>query len=85
MARLRSTGLGKTEIQAHITKLRVDQDLLVMEMQTTKPVRWHVRVGLHPEDRLKLVKFLFKLNFKLLRFVFNWNSNKEKPSQLTDF
>jgi len=85
MVRLRSTGLGKTEVQAHITKLRPEQDLLVLEMQTTKPVRWHIRAGLHPEDRLGLVKFLLKLNFKLLRFVFNWNPNKGKHPEPTEF
>jgi hypothetical protein len=85
MARLRSTGLGKTEVHAHIERLRLDQDLIIMEMATTKPVRWHVRAALQPEDRLQLVKFLFKLNFQLLRFVVNWNPKKGKHPEPTEF
>ncbi len=85
MVRMRSTGLGKTEIEAHITELRADQDLLVLEMQTTKPVRWRIRTGLQPEDRLSLLKHMLKLNFKLLRFLLNWNPNKGKHPEPKDF
>lgn len=85
MVRLRSTGLGKTEIQAQMTKLRADKDLLILEMQTTKPVKWHIRAGLQPEDRLELVKCLLKLNFKLLKFLFNWNPNKGNHPEPADF
>jgi hypothetical protein len=48
-------------------------------------VRWHVRAALQPEDRLQLVKFLFKLNFQLLRFVVNWNPKKGKHPEPTEF
>lgn len=85
MVRMRSTGLGKTEIQAHITALSADQDILVLEMQTTKPVRWRIRTGLQPEDRLGLLKYMLKLNFKLLKFLFNWNPKKGKHPEPTDF
>ncbi len=85
MVRLRSTGLGKTEIQARMTVLKADQDLLIMEMQTEKPVKWRIRAGLQPEDRLGLVKFMFKLNFKLLKFLFNWNPNKGKHPEPAEF
>ncbi len=85
MLRLRSTGLGKTEIQAHMTALRPDGDLRILEMQTTKPVRWHIRTGLQPEDRLALVKAMLKLNFKLLKLLFNWNPKKGKHPELAEF
>lgn len=85
MVRLRSTGLGKTEIQAHMTALRPEGDLLVLEMQTTKPVRWHIRTGLQPEDRLGLLKCMLKLNFKLLKFLVNWNPKKGKHPEPAEF
>ncbi len=85
MARMRSTGLGKTEVFAQITNLRPDQDLLVLELKTVKPVNWHVRAGLQPEDRLQLVKFLLKLNFKLFRFVVNWNPSKGSHPEPAEF
>lgn len=85
MARMRSTGLGKTEVHARITKLRPAQDVIIMEMKTTKPVRWNMCAALQPEDRLTLIKLLFKLNFKLLKFVFNWNPNKGKHPEPAEF
>ena len=85
MVRMKSTGLGKTEIQAHITELKVDQDIIILEMQTTHPVRWRIRAGLQPEDRLGILKYMFKLNFKLLRFLLNWNPNKGNHPEPKDF
>lgn len=85
MARLRSTGLGKTEIQAHVSDIRIDKDLIIMEMQATKPVRWVLRAGLQPEDRLALVKELLKLNVKLLKFLVNWNPKKGEHPEPADF
>lgn len=85
MARLRSTGLGKTEIQANISNIRVDKDLIIMEMQATKPVRWVLRAGLQPEDRLDLLKQMLKLNVQLLKFLFNGNPQKGKHPEPVDF
>lgn len=85
MVRLRSTGLGKTEIQAHMTALRSDGDLLILEMQTDKPVKWHIRTGLQPEDRLGMLKCLLKLNFKLLKFLFNGNPKKGNHPEPAEF
>jgi hypothetical protein len=85
MARMRSTGLGKTEVHARITNLRLDQDLVILEMKATKPVKWHIRAGLQPEDRLSLVKLVLKLNFRLLRFVVNWNPNKGNHPEPAEF
>jgi hypothetical protein len=85
MARMRSTGLGKTELHAQIVGLRPDQDLLILELKTVKPVKWHIRAGLQPEDRLKLLKLMLKLNFKLLKFVVNWNPNKGNHPEPAEF
>ena len=54
--RFRSTGLGKTELQAEPTGLEPYDDLLILHVQTTQPVRWHIRAGLQRKDVFKLVR-----------------------------
>ena len=48
--RLRSTGLGKTELIGELTGLEKVDDLLIVHVKTKKPVVWHVRTGLQRKD-----------------------------------
>jgi len=48
--RFRSTGLGKTELQAYPKGLEPVDDLLILHVQTTDPVRWHIRAGIQRRD-----------------------------------
>ena len=41
----RSTGLGKRELVAEITGVRAQGDYLIMEVETSEPVRWKIRGG----------------------------------------
>ncbi len=72
--RFRSTGLGTTELYAHLVNLEVKEDLLIMYFDTYKPVEWHLRAGMQAQDRLDLIKMILKLNFKLLPYLFKWRS-----------
>ena len=77
--RFRSTGLGKTELQAEPSGLEPDGGLLILHVQTTSPVRWHIRAGIQRKDLLKLVKLAFRpsvIKYCLLG-LFNSSSQKE--------
>ncbi len=63
----RSTGLGKSELVAEITGIKRQGDYLIMEMQTTEPVRWKIRGGLSRKDIGKVLKTMLKLS--LLAFL----------------
>jgi len=77
--RMRSTGLGKTELTAHITSIELAQDMMIMHVQSTAPVRWHIRTGVQASDRLAMVKLMLKLNFKLLKLLILTDPNGKHP------
>ena len=39
----RSTGLGKRELVAEIVAVKRQEDYLIMEVETSEPVRWKIR------------------------------------------
>ncbi len=55
--RLRSTGFGEDrELKGYMSDLStVGEDLLVMTIQTTEPVKWQLRTGLQFGDIPKLL------------------------------
>jgi len=65
--RMRSTGLGKTELVGAISKLEIVDDLLILHVQTTKPVRWHVRTAVQRADILFLARILF--SWKMIKYL----------------
>ncbi|MFH1775761.1 MAG: hypothetical protein ABH839_03835 [Chloroflexota bacterium] len=67
--RFRSTGLGKTELEATPKSLEVAGGLLILHVQTTTPVRWHIRAGIQRKDLFKLVRMVFSLS--LLKYLFS--------------
>jgi hypothetical protein len=54
--RFRSTGLGKTELEAQPIGLEPVDDLLILHIQTTNPVRWRIRAGIQHKDVFKLIR-----------------------------
>ena len=68
--RFRSTGLGKTELQAEPIKLEPVGNLLILHIQTTSPVRWHIRAGIQRRDMLKLIRLA--ISFKLIKYFFGF-------------
>jgi hypothetical protein len=66
---VRSTGLGKAELKAEIVEIRRQGDYLIMEMQTTEPVRWRIRGGLSLRDLRTLLKAV--LRFSVIPFFLN--------------
>ncbi len=80
---MRSTGLGKAELVAEITGLKRQGDYLIMELQTTKPVRWKIRGGLSHKDLRMLIKAMMKLS--VLSFFFNLRAWFREPTHPGDF
>lgn len=79
---MRSTGLGKAELVAEITAIKRQGDYLIMEMQTTEPVRWKIRGGLSHKDLRMILKAMLTLS--VLPFVLNlraWFKQPAHPGQ----
>ena len=58
--RLRSTGLGKTELEADIVNVKKVDDLVVFFVNTTKPVKWQTRMAFQEKDLKELILALLK-------------------------
>ena len=80
---MRSTGLGKAELVAEIVGLKRQGDYLIMELQTTKPVRWKIRGGLSHKDLRMLIKAMMQLS--VLSFLFNLRAWFKEPTHPGDF
>ena len=80
---MRSTGLGKAELVAEIVGLKRQGDYLIMELQTTKPVRWKIRGGLSHKDLRMLIKAMMKLS--VLSFLLNLRAWFKEPTHPGDF
>ena len=78
--RMRSTGLGKTELKGNFVNVELDQDLLILHIETFDPVEWKLRAGIQRADRLKMIKLLLKLNVKLIPYLWRWKA-KDPPNE----
>lgn len=58
--RMRSTGLGKTELKAYISSIDKVDDSILFKVKTTHPVRWEVRNLFQQKDIPRLVALLLK-------------------------
>ena len=58
--RLRSGGLGKTELEADIIAIKKIDDLVLFFVNTTKPVKWRTRMGFQEHDLRTLILSLMK-------------------------
>lgn len=76
---MRSTGLGKTELAGDIFKLEAQSGLLVLHVQTTSPVQWHVRAGMQRKDVVKMVTSVF--NISVIKFLLGITTGKPKEPE----
>ena len=58
--RMRSTGLGKTELVAEFSDLKREGDYLVLSVKVVEPTKWRVKAGLSFGDLLKILLYAFK-------------------------
>jgi len=48
--RLRSTGLGRTELEAEVAAVKKVDDMVIFFAKVTKPVKWRIRMGFQERD-----------------------------------
>ena len=77
--RLRSTGLGKTELQGDIASLEPRSGLLILHVQTTSPMKWHIRAGMQRKDVFKLMRSMFCLG--VMKYLLGITSAPKEPSE----
>jgi hypothetical protein len=78
----RSTGLGKRELVAEIVAVKRQQDYLIMEVETSEPVRWKIRGGVTWRDLRVLLKAL--LSLPVLWYLLgpsNWFKQADHPGE----
>ena len=70
--RLRSTGLGKTELEGEIVDVRRVDNVVIFFVDITKPVRWRVRMAFQERDLRELIGAMLKpKNFRyIMRALF---------------
>ncbi len=85
--RFMSTGLGKTELKGRMSSLSlVGQDLLVYDIQTYEPVKWHLRAGMERKDIPKILKGMLQppVLFHVIRTLFYVKKNPKEPENIMD-
>ena len=76
----RSTGLGKTELVAKVVDIKRQGDYLIMYVDSTEPVRWHIRAALSLKDVTTVLKVIVKFSIlKLLLSPINWRKEPQHP------
>ncbi len=84
--KLRSTGLGATELIGDLTDMEKNMSGVLMRVKIKKPVVWRVRVFLQPQDLRTLVLraikprtvwFVIKTLFRTSNSVKNGFASKE--------
>ena len=82
--RMRSTGLGKTELKAHITSIEKVNDSIIFKVKTTSPVKWEVRNLFQQRDIPKLIRLILKpsnLIFMIKALLFKKDPDKIKEPE----
>ena len=81
--KVRSTGLGKTEMVAGFHRLEsMGNEYIVMEMHATEPVKWGIRIALTGVDLRKLLKLMFNkpsTGLVILGLLFRRTNKKPVP------
>ena len=78
---MRSTGLGKTELKGKISGLIRHGDYLVLQVETTEPVKWKIRVAICRPDIWQVIKGILKWkNLKLLIST-KWRTEPKHPGE----
>jgi hypothetical protein len=58
--RLRSTGLGRTEMAAEVVAIKKVDDLVIFFANTTAPVKWRTRMAFQERDLRDLVRQMLR-------------------------
>ena len=82
--RLRSTGLGKTEIEGKVIDVKKVDDVVIFYVDIIKPVKWNTRMAFQQEDLRELIFAVLKPKnlWYITRAFF---SNQEKVRRTETF
>jgi hypothetical protein len=58
--RMRSTGLGTTELVGEISDITKTGGYIILHIKTNEPVKWHVRAAMNPREMLKIFWLMLK-------------------------
>ena len=58
--RLRSTGLGRTEVEGKVIKVKRVDEVIIFFVDIIKPVRWHTRMAFQERDLRRLIFSMLK-------------------------
>jgi len=81
--RFRSTGLGKTMLEGEPADIQVVDDMLVLHIQSTTPVRWRIRAAMSFRGLLKAAKMAMKPS--VIKFILLGFTTLKKPKLPSDF
>ncbi len=74
--RMKSTGLGKTELVGKLENVNLMEDHLIFSVRTSEPVKWHIRVAIDNKDIKMVFGQLIKL--KILKYLLLSLNNKRE-------
>ena len=81
--RVRSTGLGKTEMICEVSSLARQNDHLIMRLRSTEPTVWHIRAALTYKDIIRMLKVgLFVI---VLYVLTGWRTVKDSSRHPGEF
>ena len=81
--RMKSTGLGKTELVGRLEDIKTHDHHLILSVRTTSPVKWHIRVAVDYKDLRITLRQLFK--FSLLKYLFLSLIIRKEPEPPSDY
>ncbi len=76
--RMRSIGLGKTELLREVNDLVRLGDYLILPVRTSEPVRWYVKAALSIGDLLRPIRLFLKPS-NLFFILTHLDKTKSKP------
>ena len=79
--RLRSTGLGRSELEGEVIDIKKVDDLVIFFVNTTSPVKWRTRMGFQERDLRALVWTILKprnLGFVIRALIFGPKKNPQR-------
>jgi len=82
--RLRSTGLGKTELEGKIVGVKRVDSVVIFYVDIIKPVKWRTRMAFQERDLRTLVGAVLKPK-NLWYILRSFLSNEEKVSRTETF
>ena len=81
--RVRSTGLGKTEMICEIASLTRQNGHLILRFRATEPTVWHIRIALTDKDILRMMKV--GLLAIILYVLTGWRTLRDSSRHPGDF